>query len=647
MIAIGATRYSRRAALGLLAALTGFRRKPVQAEDQQRAPEIVVSAAPPDAEEIEFDRKAFGIVGVFDIDWLTQPGFEQLLDNLAASPGAFHGVRFFGAFTAGTPELLAPDGGGSIWPRVDDPIDFSITLNALSALTTRGLTPFIALGFFPPAVSASPIQPPESWDAWKMLVRSFLEVLVADERFGPAAISDWWFEVWNEPNEGRFWQGTPDDYLELYRATSEAVADLGLSIRLGGPAIAYKPQVDPESGAPWIERFLQFIAADSTLQCDFISLHRKGTVGDDPPDPRRLHSAASATADQMLAIDPVRFQGMTIINDEADEKVGFEVPYAPRMDERNPAWLVAAMIIQTTLNRDYAAADLRFSSAADNANLQLVQAPFDGRRSIMTRATTGTERDLLKIPAYGFYELLRLQGEVQLPVISGAEHCFPQADLYYLSTLDDGCVTTLISYYPDPSHVNPEARTHTMVVTDIPGRAAISPGFKLTGHIRTPMPPRVALAPIHFRRPIPRCYRQFDWRKSLRSPGPSPGTSRFQAGAFPKPIEIEPYTTICLWITPVQDTRPEAPVWLELKIENGNVILRWSPNREPFFYSYEVCLMRDGARTELLTPDPLRAALWIDTGPSPGRRVYGVRAVSASGLASDLVNSPEVVIEEG
>ncbi len=413
---VGSWRLSRRLVLGLPGLIAGLWRTQGPAKSQSDPGEIVISAASKVPERSVFNRDDFGIVGVYDVDWLTQPGFERLLDNLAASPGAFHGVRFFGAFTAGQAELLAPEGGGVVWPSVDAPIDFSITLDALAALTTRGLIPFIALGFFPPAVSASPIQPPETWDAWKTLVRSFLDALVADERFGSAAISDWWFEVWNEPNEGRFWQGTPDDYLALYRATSEAVAEAGVSIRLGGPAIAYKPQVEPESGAPWIDHFLRFIAADSTLQCDFISLHRKGTVGDDPPDPRRLYAAAIATADQALAIDPDRFKGMTIINDEADEKVGFEVPYAPRMDERNAAWLAASMIIQTTLNQQYTAAGLRFVSAADNANLQLVQEPFDGRRSIMTKATAGTERDLLKIPAFGFYELLRLQGDVQLPV---------------------------------------------------------------------------------------------------------------------------------------------------------------------------------------------------------------------------------------
>jgi hypothetical protein len=86
---------------------------------------------------------------------------------------------------------------------------------------------------------------------------------------------------------------------------------------------------------------------------------------------------------------------------------------------------------------------------------------------------------------------------------------------------------------------------------------------------------------------------------------------------------------------------PRAPAWLETAVDNGNVILRWSANREPFFYSYEVFRLRDGVPDQLLTPDPLRSALWIDTEPPSGRSTYGVRAVSASGVFSPIVVSGE------
>ena len=158
---------------------------------------VAVSVKSRGSSSRSFDRQEFGTVGIFDVDWLVQPQFTRLLDNLAASPGAFHGVRFFGSFTAGRREAFLPENGGDVWTRADRPIDFSTTFQALEALTVRGLIPFVVFGFFPPAVSSVPIRPPVAWDHWKTLVRTFLRELAADSRFGPETIAGWWFEVWN------------------------------------------------------------------------------------------------------------------------------------------------------------------------------------------------------------------------------------------------------------------------------------------------------------------------------------------------------------------------------------------------------------------------------------------------------------------
>src|SRR6476620_1570180 len=109
-----AMRLSRRAALALSAAVAGIGRLG-NAANAASSP-IVLSVDTPVEHAFGFERRDFGIVGVFDVDWLTTPGFERLLDNLASSPGAFHGVRCFGALNAGRAELLAPEVGGSVWP---------------------------------------------------------------------------------------------------------------------------------------------------------------------------------------------------------------------------------------------------------------------------------------------------------------------------------------------------------------------------------------------------------------------------------------------------------------------------------------------------------------------------------------------------
>jgi len=38
-----------------------------------------------------------------------------------------------------------------------------------------------------------------------------------------------------------------------------------LEIRLGGPAITYLPEGDPNAGRPWMEAFLRFVSADVAI----------------------------------------------------------------------------------------------------------------------------------------------------------------------------------------------------------------------------------------------------------------------------------------------------------------------------------------------------------------------------------------------
>ena len=200
----------------------------------------------------------FSTVGVFDVDWLLEPPFQRLLDNMAASPMAFSGVRFFGSLNSGTREHIDPTDSGIVWPSLASPMDFSITFDALEALTSRGLVPFVVLSFFPASVSSSPTVPPTSFENWKRLIRGFLDQLAADPRFGASAIRSWWFEVWNEPNIYAFWKGSFAQYLDLYRVTSEAVMASGLDIKLGGPALAYQPVEGPNAPAQRMQTFLRF-----------------------------------------------------------------------------------------------------------------------------------------------------------------------------------------------------------------------------------------------------------------------------------------------------------------------------------------------------------------------------------------------------
>ena len=580
----------------------------------------------------------FSIVGVYDVDWLLEPRFQRLLDNMAASPGAFKTVRFFGSLSSGTLEntVSSPPSGGIVWPNPGAPMDFSTTLRALEALTSRGLIPFVVLSFFPPAVSASPTVPPASYDNWKRLVQGFLDTLVADPRFGAAAISNWWFEVWNEPNIAGFWSGSFDDYLNFYQATSEAVIASGHTIRLGGPAIAY---LSP-GGRTLMEIFLSFLSENSGVKCDFISLHRKGAFGPDEPQLNRPVNDAEEVANLMRSINRARFRGVPIINNEADMRAGFDTPYEPRMHEKFPAWLSGVAIAYDALSSQFSDDDYRFLAASDNANQQLILNLFDGRRSIMARASA-SPRDLFKLPVYDFYEFLRLLGDRHGQFVSGGANYYPNTELFHAITVADTHVGSIFSIHPRTTET-PRAWTLNYTIQGI--------GW-----------PRVNVARFQIDRNRSNSYTAAGRMLSIPYPGAAAASAIRQAqeltvfapiqqnvaltgGEFHDSFNIDPYTVMLYWITPFLPDAPADPVWIEATVEDGNVILRWQPNREPFFYTYEVFWMNDQPHGPLLTPTPLRAAMWVDTAPPSGTRVYGVRAVSASGVASAIVNSPPVTI---
>ena len=580
----------------------------------------------------------FSIVGVYDVDWLLEPRFQRLLDNMAASPGAFKTVRFFGSLNSGTLEntVSSPPSGGIVWPNPGAPMDFSVTLRALEALTSRGLIPFIVLSFFPPAVSSYPITPPGSYDNWKRLVQGFLDALVADPRFGAAAISNWWFEVWNEPNITGFWYGVFDDYLNLYKATSEAVVASGHTIRLGGPALAYF-----NDGPYFMERFLRFLSAHPEVKCDFISLHRKGAFDPaDEPQLNRVVDAAEEVANMMRSIDRARFRGLPIVNNEADMKVGFDIPYEPRMHEKFPAWLSGLTIAYDALSSQFRDDDYRFLAASDDANQQLIQNLFDGRRSIMARASA-SPRDLFKLPVYDFYEFLRLLGDRHGRFVSGGANYYPNTELFHAITVADTHIGSIFSIHPRTTET-PRAWTLNYTLRDIGWPQVNVARFQIDRNrsnsytaagrmLSMPYPAAAAASAI----------RQ---AQELTVFAPIQQNVTLTGGVFRDSFTIDPYAVMLYWITPFIPDAPADPVWIEATVEDGNVILRWQPNREPFFYTYEVFWMNDNPHGPLLTPMPLRAAMWVDTAPPRGTRIYGVRAVSASGVASAIVNSPPVTI---
>lgn len=174
----------------------------------------------------------------------------------------FRRVRFHG--------LLCDDMGTAVrykdrlitsFFNADQVVDFLLSID---------MQPFVELSFMPTALASGTktvfhyrgnITPPADGKAWGQLVQGLAGHWV--ERYGGDEVSQWFFEVWNEPNLDVFWAGSQADYFELYRHTARALRDVDPRLRVGGPATAKEE---------WLEEFLAFCARER-LPADFVSTH--------------------------------------------------------------------------------------------------------------------------------------------------------------------------------------------------------------------------------------------------------------------------------------------------------------------------------------------------------------------------------------
>jgi xylan 1,4-beta-xylosidase len=150
--------------------------------------------------------------------------------------------------------------------------NFSYVDQIYDGLLANGVRPFVELSFMPKKLAAKEVlqafwyhpnvSPPKDWAKWDDLITHFVSHLVA--RYGIDEVSQWYFEVWNEPNLD-FWAGDPRQasYWELYDHTARAVKSVDTRLRIGGPATAQ---------AAWADAFIQHCAEDH-VPVDFVSTH--------------------------------------------------------------------------------------------------------------------------------------------------------------------------------------------------------------------------------------------------------------------------------------------------------------------------------------------------------------------------------------
>jgi xylan 1,4-beta-xylosidase len=153
--------------------------------------------------------------------------------------------------------------------------NFSYVDQIYDGLLQNHVRPFVELSFMPGKLASADtrqafwyrpiVAPPKDYDRWAAMISAFAKHLV--DRYGIDEVSQWYFEVWNEPNID-FWAGNPKEatYYHLYDATAVALKAVNPRLRIGGPATAQ---------AAWADRFIRHVA-DNNIPIDFVSTHVYG-----------------------------------------------------------------------------------------------------------------------------------------------------------------------------------------------------------------------------------------------------------------------------------------------------------------------------------------------------------------------------------
>jgi xylan 1,4-beta-xylosidase len=153
--------------------------------------------------------------------------------------------------------------------------NFSYVDQIYDELLQSHVRPMVELSFMPKKLAAANdihpfwykqnVSPPKDYDRWAAMISALAKHFI--DRYGIEEVSNWYFEVWNEPNLD-FWTGDPKQatYYHLYDVTALALKSVSSRLRVGGPATAQ---------AAWADSFIRH-CSENKIPVDFVSTHVYG-----------------------------------------------------------------------------------------------------------------------------------------------------------------------------------------------------------------------------------------------------------------------------------------------------------------------------------------------------------------------------------
>jgi xylan 1,4-beta-xylosidase len=191
--------------------------------------------------------------------------------------------------------------------------DWTILDRIVDSYRSRGVKPFVQLGFMPEALSSAPpglpyrhfwkpgdpyndiytgwTYAPRDYRKWEALCFEVTRHLVV--KYGREEVESWWFELWNEPDIG-YWSGSVgpagrddpaaaqkaqtrrDEFNKLYDFTVEGVRRALPTARIGGPEVTGGAQAMLRSFLKHTSSGTNYATGRTGSPLDVITFHAKG-----------------------------------------------------------------------------------------------------------------------------------------------------------------------------------------------------------------------------------------------------------------------------------------------------------------------------------------------------------------------------------
>lgn len=166
-------------------------------------------------------------------------------------------------------------------PEDPESYDFTFTDLLITALMEHGVEPFFRLGVTienQARIKAYRIFPPKDSKKWAVICEHVIRHYTEGWANGFHYNIRYW-EIWNEPENPEMWQGTMEQYFELYRVASKHLKSCFPHLKIGGYAsCGFYTILHTEwpewhkSFIVWFDKFLEMCKEES-LPLDFFSWH--------------------------------------------------------------------------------------------------------------------------------------------------------------------------------------------------------------------------------------------------------------------------------------------------------------------------------------------------------------------------------------